>query len=264
MCEYKMDLIIPICNIGGDGYEYRLSNLRKLISKIPIWVNLILVEQTLSSDTKDSYLNQVHGNFCKIFVTYERFNKPWLFNVGVNESKTTNILLSEMDIDVDINYFQDLYDYICINRKKWLFGWSQILYWDEDHKNVLRISEPKVGSTEGGIVYCDKDFYWDIGGSNEWIQELGGPDNELARRLQYGSKSYPMFQRTIHHNWHPIHEFKEGVFNDSRINNVRIYKYVCKNTESAIKTLRYRRTDMGRANGPLIRLENSKVIGGEL
>ena len=166
-------------------------------------------------------------NITKKVVRYPIFNKPWLYNIGVKLSKTDNILLAEGDINVNRKYFIELKEFIKNSNKKWFFAWNRIKYWNENADKVLRDDKPRIGMAEGGIVYFNKSFYWDIGGANEHIQELGGIDNELIRRASFISKTYDSFEWIINHMWHPISKVKKDKWKKGkhRPDNVRIYCY---------------------------------------
>lgn len=240
--EPVMDYIIPITNMDDDGFKYRLNNLNIVLRLIPKMVNVVIVEQMLKPVNK-LYTKNIDIpkdiSITKKVVKYPIFNKPWLYNIGVKLSKTNNILLAEGDININRRYFIQIKKFIEKSDKKWFFGWNRIKYWNENADKVIRDDTPRIGMAEGGIVYFNKNFYWDIGGANEFIQELGGIDNELIRRASYISKTYDMFKWTINHMWHPISKVKENKWKDGkyRPNNVKIYYYTKANPGKMIGIL---------------------------
>lgn len=237
-----MDYIIPITNMDNDGFEYRLKNINIILRLIPKFVNVIIVEQMLKPVNK-LYTNNIdipnNLKITKKVVKYPTFNKPWLYNIGVKLSKTNNILLAEGDININRKYFSELKTFIEGSNKKWFFAWNRIIYWDKKADKILRDDKPRPGMAEGGIVYFDKNFYWDIGGVNEHIQELGGIDNELIRRASFITKTYDSFNWTINHMWHPISNVKKDKWKKGkhRPNNVRIYYYTKANPGKMIGIL---------------------------
>lgn len=244
--KYFMDYIIPICNMGDNSFDYRLRNLEALIRIIPPFVNLVIVEQIVDT-TKKLYINNIREpekiNIDKQIVRHPIFNKPWLYNIGVNMTRTDKIFLAEGDINTNRLYFGDLFTYIYSGEGKhldWFFAWDEIIYWDEQFKNKARVDSPRPGMAEGGVVYFNKDFYWKIGGANEWLQELGGIDNELSLRAKFVSGYYLNFKWTINHLWHPIsHVKKDGwKYATHRLNNRRIFYKVKENPQKMIDILR--------------------------
>ena len=248
----RFDYIIPIANIDNDGWGYRLRNLESLIYSLPPFVHLILVEQVVDS-TLEKYIKHVQLPkdlvYSKITVNYPIFNKPWLFNIGVNYSKTNRLLLAEMDVTFPNNYFS-----LLEGRKweTWFFGWNRIVFLDMYGLCYERITEPMIGMAEGGVVCVDKNFYWEAGGGNEWLLSLGGPDNEFVRRVEYLTKSYPMLEATIFHNWHPIHNVKKDNWknNLNRRRNSELYKYTYIYTKNMIDILREKRSMLGDLRYP--------------
>jgi len=257
--KYYMDYIIPICNMGDDGFDYRLRNIESLIRIIPPFVNLIIVEQIVDT-TRKLYTSNIRMpdkiNIDKRIVRYDIFNKSWLYNIGVKLARTDKILLAEGDINTNRLYFGDLFTYIYNGEGKnldWFFAWDEIIYWDKEFKNKVRADSPRPGMAEGGVVYFNKDFYWKIGGANEWLQELGGIDNELAERSKFLSGYYIKFKWSINHLWHPIsHVKKEGwKYAKHRLNNRRIYYKVKSNPQEMIDTLCKHNQEIGNSKNPI-------------
>jgi hypothetical protein len=248
----KFDYIIPIANINNDGWGHRLMNLESLLYSLPSFVHLILVEQVIDN-TLGKYIEHIQIPkdllYSKITVNYPVFNKPWLFNIGVNYSKTNRLLLAEMDVTFKHNYFSLLEK---MKWEDWFFGWNRIVFLDMYKLYYERITEPKKGMAEGGIVCLDKNFYWEAGGGNEWLLSLGGPDNEFIRRVEYLTKSYPMLEATIFHNWHPVHKLKRDNWkhNSNRKKNSRLYWHTYNHTKNVIDSLKEKRNMLGDSRYP--------------
>jgi len=253
--DIKFDYIIPVVNINNDGYDNRLKNLLSILKVTPDFVNVVLVEQMInpinrlySNDLKDLPKDL---NLTKKLVRHNIFNKGWLYNIGVKLSKTNDIILAEGDIGINRKYFIDLKEYISKNKSKWFFAWNKIIYWNNDFTKKLRVDTPRKGMAEGGLVYFNKDFYWSIGGSNEFFQELGGIDNELATRARFITGKDKLFEGTINHLWHPISYLKKEKWKLGKhhLTNRTIYYQVRNNTKIAIEMLKT--MDIGNFNCPV-------------
>jgi len=216
-------LIIPICKIDN-SIDYRIVSIKNLIKQTPKDINIIIVHQIKPKDKK---LNFTGENVLNIYVNSEGiFNKSWLNNIGVKYANTKYIILSESDISIDLNYFLKLKEYVNKNNYDWFFAWNRIIYYEKDMKKISRDVKPFKGGPEGGLVCHKKDFYWKMGGANEWLAGLGGIDNEMARRSEYLTKTYHMFQYKIEHNWHPESQLK---YDKQRDWNKKLYKFVVNN-----------------------------------
>lgn len=242
--KVKIDYIIPISNINDDGFTYRLRNLNTIIRIVPEFVNVVLVEQMINPVYK-LYSKSLKTlpkdiNIIKKIVKYPIFNKGWLYNIGVNLSKTNHVILAEGDINVNRKYFTDLKDFILENDHNWFFAWDKIIYWNIDFTEKLKEETPRESKTEGGLIYFNKNFYWKIGGSNEGFQELGGIDNELASRARFMSSEDKLFVGTINHLWHPISYLKKNnwIYGKHYVKNRILYYKVRDNPELAIEELR--------------------------
>jgi len=250
----QFDYIVPICNIDTDGWEQRLNNLAALCDIIPPNVHLILVEQVVSLELLKYTDNLVIPKKVKAtvkVVNYPVFNKPWLFNCGVRLSKTNKLMLAEMDVLFGDRYIDRLTEVVW---KNWFFGWDNLVFWNKDETYPDKLATPQKTLTEGGIVCVTKNFYWKIGGGNEWIQSLGGPDNEFIRRAEFVSKSYTTFPHTIYHKWHPRHKLKVGEEwknNRHRLRNKEICSIVSNKPNKMIDLLRDNIKSLGRAACPI-------------
>lgn len=239
-----MDYVIPIANINNDGFKYRLKNLNSILKVIPDFVNVVIIEQMINPVNKlySNNLDKLPSDLSlyKKLVRFHTFNKGWLNNIGVRYSKTNNIILAECDININRKYFIDLKEFILNNKCKWFFAWNEIIYWDKDISKKLRVDSPRKGMAEGGLVYFNKNFYWDIGGSNEFFQELGGIDNELATRARFSSDEDKLFEGIINHMWHPVSNLKKDGWKLGKhhLTNRAIYYQVRKNPKLAIDMLK--------------------------
>lgn len=249
------DYIIPCANVGGPDYEDRINNIQRIIDELPHNIRIVIIEQRIDRSYtrfKDSIFSDGRTNFVEVY--YPVFNKPWLYNIGVRNSRFDYIILGETDClpEFPQTFFLELYKYIAINRLNWCHAWNRIKYYNADQSQVYRDDSPKRGGAEGGLVFFQKDYYWKIGGTNEWMYELGGMDNELIRRAEFRERS-AQFNWTINHYWHRQNRMKmeDWKFAKYREQNRKIYKDVVNNPGNYIKIFNSFKNKLGDNYSPL-------------
>lgn len=165
------------------------------------------------------------------------FNKGWMLNKAVRISKSPHLIIADMDADWghDPMYVFRFVLWAIHKGHKWAFGWQRYLYLTEDGKGYERDDWPYPGIQEGGIVYFKRELWEEMGGANEWIKELRGPDNDIAMRAMYLTKEYPCYPYTLKHRWHPHSPMKQTKF---KKHNKDILKYTAKNPQKVINMLR--------------------------
>lgn len=254
-----VDWIIPLCNIGGEDYNHRVINLRKILRNIPEYFNVIIVEQIINDQLK-KYTDDLKGEKIDniVYANYPIFNKPWLFNIGVRHSLTTNILCSDCDILID-NYDTLVKHILSGTRKQWFIAWSSLIYEGTNPNTMEKLVQPRKGWSEGGLVYFNKQFFYELGGYNEFMQELGGNDNEIIRRAESVTKTYDIFDGTATHLFHPYNNLNKDKYAHAEYikQNRELYQWVVKYPDLAIIKLRNMINDMGRPGGPLCK--NNKI-----
>jgi|GEM_PF-799990 len=204
--KYKLSCIIPVLNKGESDFDFRLNTMSKVLPRIPNWVEIIIVEQVIDKKLI-KYTDIIKDKrYKKIIVNSPIFNKSWLYNIGVKNSSTNNIILSESDMDFDKGFFKHILDSIK-PETKWFFCYNRIIYYNK-HGGLWLDRKPEIHNTEGGFVFCKKDFYWAIGGMDENIIGIGGNDGHFIRRAEYITKDYPTINQTIHHRYHPYNSEK--------------------------------------------------------
>lgn len=250
----NIDVIIPICNVEGPDFEDRLNNLREKIESYPNFVNLIFVEQIINNGYRkyQHYLSDCRGEW--ITAKYPIFNKSWLINLGWRRSTSPYFIITESDCIPDGNvedYFKELLYFLEKINPTWCWGWNRIQYLDRDLKTIIRDDVPRKGMAEGGMVVFERKFFEKIGMSNELMKELGGPDNELIRRVEHLSKSKIMFPWKIIHHFHEKNYMKENDWKSAkyRNDNRKIYRFVCINLWYSSHFLRGH--EQGMLKGPL-------------
>ena len=118
-------------------------------------------------------------------------------------------------------------------ESKWGFAWNDLYYTTKEEKRYVmdgnklirfttgRRTKPQRRKAEGGLVLFDTQFFKDMGWANEWIQELGGPDNDLAERARYETGYYRAFPQRVFHLWHERVPLKNR---PTRIDNIHIIR----------------------------------------
>jgi len=85
------------------------------------------------------------------------------------------------------------------------------------------------------VVVFSRGLWKEMGGANEWIRELRGPDNDLATRARYVTGEYSAFPCTLTHQWHPKSSMKKTKWLKS---NLSILKYTNKFPWRVVKLLK--------------------------
>lgn len=233
------DLIIPLSNSGFSDFSYRVDNLNTILNDLPAQVHVVLVEQIVNSQ-HPTYREKLNiGSQCRhkwVTVNYPVFNKSWLNNIGAKNSITNQLLFSEADVALEKNYFAYFQRWLGEKKFRWCIAWNRIVFWEKDRVSKKASHRPFKGGPEGGVVYMSKPFFWQIGGYNEWMQKLGGIDNEIIRRAEAVDRRSGYFGWTIDHLWHPYHrQYKQD---RQRTINKGIYKQVAKNPSRAVQFCR--------------------------
>jgi len=175
----------------------------------------------------------------------KEFNKQWQCNLGVRQSKTNKIIIADADIVYHSDsYLSEFMNWIEYHKLRWAFGWTRVLYQAKDGGRPVRDDWPEPGINEGCIVYFEKALWEEMGGANEWVRELRGPDNEIALKARFLTGTHIGFPVTLTHRWHPPSQMKHTQY---RENNKEILKYTRKRPREVIDILK--RQDWGSADG---------------
>ena len=259
--DYSFDYIIPVCNIGGLDFSYRVDNLRKILPEIPSWVRIILTEQQVGD--YELYRDKLED--CRIDAylvsSYPIFNKSWILNMAARAAATEHLLFADADMFWDEKYFNLLFEHISYGAgTSWCIAWNKLMYLNFDG-SLSQTKTPSPGMAEGGVVYFNKDFFWKIGLYNEWIQELGGMDNEIIRRAEFFTKDYFVFKHPLLHLWHPYNRMKEDDFAEAKYReyNRKIYYKTRANPKSMTTTLLSVQNNLGRNDKPISATVNLSI-----
>lgn len=251
---YNFDYIITLLDTEDDDIKYRSDTLSVVLNTIPKNIHVILVEQ-IRKNQKRCYKDVI--NIDPTHMTYIEkhydgpFVKGWLYNIGINNSKTENILLAEADNFQEPSYYGDIYQFINTRKLKWFICWDNLIYLDENRINKIRNlrGTHKHGQAEGGLVYFEKYFLLnDVGGCSEWFRGLGGIDNDTSWRAHHESKTFVHMPGRIYHFWHPISILKGTEKNEHEksmnINRGRM-SFLRKYTKMIQSNIRKYKTEIG-------------------
>lgn len=177
-------------------------------------------------------------------VKHPVFNKQWLCNRGVRKAKADTIAIA--DVDVYCSHQEYLYECLKkMNSCSWCFGWDRLIYEPNGPiGNAIRDDYPYPGVQEGGIVFFRKQLWQDMGGANEYIKALNGPDNDIAMRAYYITRTYEQLAVTLNHRWHPK-SVEKGPYKKL---NKGILKYTRQHPDEVISLLKQHK--WGAAEGP--------------
>lgn len=241
--EPTFDLIIPVSNGGFKDFPHRVSNLKLILEEIPPQIHVIMVEQIINAKLP-TYQSQLEPRDNQTWLSLKSpvFNKSWLYNAGVRHAKTERLLFSEADVAIPKTYFPALLKWLQTHNYRWSIAWNRIIYWQPDKVRKKTTLRPSKGGPEGGVVFMLKSFFWNIGGYNEWMQRLGGIDNEIIRRAEALDRRSAYFPWTLDHLWHPFSEYKS---NPSRERNKRIYRTVKCQPKRMIQILKRHISELG-------------------
>lgn len=243
--NYIFDFIIPIFEIDN-SFDYRLRSLDIILKLIPNNVHVILVE-LFEFENEQRKLKRIewlrnidlYKNITYVDIYYDgKFNKSWMYNVGYKYALTNKLLFGESECyTFDPCYFDNLYTFVESYNLHFCMGWNRIKYIDKDNHTLEIDKFFKRGSTEGGIVYFRKKFFEMIYGYNEFIELLGGMDNEINNRAYYYIHDIPLFESTLYHLWHPRETKNEIRKQNIKVINGSISKSSFKNPDKVINIL---------------------------
>jgi hypothetical protein len=237
-----LDIVIPVCNMFPASTKERIAtlnfSLRGFYAKqTGVKLRIILVEQVLSDGGPRPYMKNVEApkgiEVERVAINYPVFNKPWCCNVGVRHVESPVFLLAEADMFCQQDYLSEALEWMEKTNSLWCFAWDHLYYTTKAEKHLLvsgkqllkytdgRRTVPKRRRAEGGLVLFNTQFWKDMGWANEWIEELGGPDNDLAERARFVSRYYRAFPQKVLHLWHERVPLKDR---PTRLSNIQIVK----------------------------------------
>ena len=247
----SFDLVLPVANAGSDDFPHRCRNLECALGALPAGVHAVVVEQIVARDRPTVRSNTaVPEDLDHVWIEVEApvFNKAWLYNIGARAAKSERLLFSEADVALEPHYWPHLARWIEATGYAWAIAWSELVYWGPDRVTKEETTRPKVGGPEGGAVFMDRDFFWSIGGYNEWMQQLGAEDNEIIRRAEAADPRTGLFPWVIDHLWHPASSLKVS---PQREANRQLYREARDDPQAVIRRLRGFADRAGNPTAPL-------------
>lgn len=161
----------------------KAQDLRVHGTDIKNW-EFIFVEQ-INPDTSNynviGYTKGIADNH--IFLEYQgAFNKSWCMNVGARVAKSEWLCFIDADMLFGKEYLYFAHIWKSNIPIKFFVGWDTIIKLPGKSEPVARLIRNTV-LTAGGVFWCNKDFYWELGGMNENYFGYGGEDNDFWARV---------------------------------------------------------------------------------
>lgn len=244
----KISCIIPFGDMAngkavGDRLRTLIFSLRTFYSRCSDMETVVVCQNTQLAFLDDMPLSNVRT----IQVRYPIFNKSWLLNVGVKATAAPFVVLAEADMWAQTPMLPEAVKWLERGRLQWGFAWNRLFYTNHEDKELLlntgvaplerpkRIVKPTKGYSEGGFLVARRRFFEQIGACNEWLEELGGIDNEFVHRARWSTGTYRGFPQLVYHLWHDKVRQRRA---PSRLKNVDILRYVQRKTLGCIRVLR--------------------------
>lgn len=221
-----IDYIVPLWKPDKFRQHNRALLERSVQRQAGVKVHLIVVEQ-------DPLLFPV-------------FNKSWLINRGVKAGQSHHLFIGDIDVPLlDDDHLISVIHWATRYQYEWAFAWNRLVYEGLPGEPPERDDWPEPGVQEGGVVYFTRPLWDRMGGANEWIQELRGPDNDLALRARFLTRYHVGYAACLFHKWHPRSPMKSTRF---RRQNEQVLAYTRKHPEVVIDILRQQ--DRGNLHRP--------------
>ncbi len=237
-----LDLILSVANLGGDGVHHRMKLLERMLGVVPSFVNVIIVEHVFGDRPAlaEGVIGKIGNpsNITRIPLENRKvYNHQHAFNVGALAAKSDYLLFSDIDLVPRADFYERLVKLASEVDMPWAIAWGTILYQDEEGR-IARRAHPAPMNGEGGVNFFRRDFFFEIGGWNDWMGDITGGDNELARRAESVTQSYNVLNETFCHLWHPVSPVKQKR-SEFYENNQKILAYSWRWPQEQIKALRF-------------------------
>jgi glycosyltransferase involved in cell wall biosynthesis len=229
-------VVIPLGNaFDGKAMPQRESALIFAIKNFYLnhsGIEIIIVCQNVNPSFLEKNGIIIDDDMIKVIVVnYPIFNKGWCINIGVRAASSAFVCIAESDMYSYEAHLLRVVQWMKLKNLKWGFAWNALIYTTEQQRDrimsnlpsegEMNVVSPKAGLSEGGLVMFERAFFLSIGGCNEWFEELGGPDNELAFRARVASNTYEAFFQVVVHLWHPKCRVKTS---ETRKKNIQLYR----------------------------------------
>jgi hypothetical protein len=198
--------VVPFRNIDrNDAIVTVINNIRA--QRFPV-VHIIMVEQ-------DSKTRIAVDDYVPVFYYLAQrlqnplFNKSIAFNLGVQKTTTSKVVLHDADMLTQGHYTQRVWDILEDAEACHLGG--KVMYTDEESGRKINADklvdhevecERVVGYFEGGSLACTTDAYWKVGAFNEDFWGYGCEDCDFYARLSGFSRWKEDRSFDFLHLWH--------------------------------------------------------------
>jgi GT2 family glycosyltransferase len=202
----EITYVVPFRNIDrNDAIVTVINNIRA--QRFPV-VHIIMVEQ-------DSKTRIAVDDYVPVFYYLAQrlqnplFNKSIAFNLGVQKTTTSKVVLHDADMLTQGHYTQRVWDILEDAEACHLGG--KVMYTDEESGRKINADklvdhevecERVVGYFEGGSLACTTDAYWKVGAFNEDFWGYGCEDCDFYARLSGFSRWKEDRSFDFLHLWH--------------------------------------------------------------
>ena len=214
----KADLAFVIPHKGSSRTGNLLMTIRSIAAQSEATVECVVVEQGEPGSQLSGRLPPwVRHVVVTAPVPRMPFNKSWLLNVGVNETRADTIVIHDNDMLVPVAYSREVLarraaGFDVIDLKRFIF------YLDEPSTRTvietrdlgagLHIASVVQNLTAGGTLAVSRAAYQEIGGYDESFYGWGGHDTDFWERA-LTRRTDPYGYLPILHLWHAASGGKE-------------------------------------------------------
>jgi hypothetical protein len=250
----RLSVIIPVAaNVLVEDAKERRENLRCVLD----WLDrqsgtdltVVVVEQLVGGAKKAFFVPAMSLRRARLVtsvVASDVFNKPWLYNIGERMAVGENLMFGEADVVGKTDMMSAMLRGIHRCGYRWAMCWSNLYYTDARERKALLKGgmvgamrncgiAPRKNRAEGGLVYFNRQLFHAIGGYNEWIEEIGGPDNEINLRARFWTGQYPVMAARLFHLDHARVPILRRPY---RLANVEVIKDIRRNRRALCRALR--------------------------
>lgn len=162
----------------------------------------LLLCEVVFGDEKNTYPYFVDKHI--ILKDRTPFNKSWCVNVAVKQASHKDMIIIDADMQFGGDYFQKISDFI--KDRKFFVAYDTVrLLKGRDNINE-RLGKASDIKAAAHVWYCNKDFYWEIGGMNEKYEGYGAEDTDMWRRAAHVLGGVDCMEYQLvhsYHHWHP-------------------------------------------------------------
>jgi hypothetical protein len=199
--------VIPFRDMGrNDSVTTVINNVRA--QRFPV-INIIMVEQDVKTRANVADLEPIQYHLAQQMQN-PLFNKSIAFNLGVNSTKTSKVILHDADMLMQGNYTTEIWEALEKSDACHLGG--RVIYSSEESTRLINSTgvvnadaecDRVVGYFEGGSLACKISQYWKCGAFNEDFWGYGCEDCDFYARLSGLNVWTEKRTFDLLHLWHP-------------------------------------------------------------